>query len=759
MCNLYPVAAAPPHKARNKPVNYLAVDCESELISEEYGTMPPLVCVTVCDEEGDAELFTPWDDEDLEEILEAVLLDEDTTLVGANIAYDMGVIGRRYPGLIPAIATAYKADRIYDVQINERLNNLKRHGSVMTLPRPDGTTYQASYSLIDLELRYLNIDRSEEKSGTDIVRLRYNEMIGKPKADWPSDFTKYALDDARTPIEIMKLQTPHPQDFHRSRLSYALSHLTNEGLVVNEERVMALDAKVSKAMDTDNFPELVDLGILVPPMPAMPYANNAKAHVVGCTDKKYCSCPLKMTAPKKAKMSDKTLRVAVACESEEQGKSITLTDKGRETYYEITKRNERKLAFDNPWWTDYPNTVGKDKGTVASLAAGGSSLFRELVDYDEYKKLATTYIPSVVVETEDEIRIADRIRFPFNILVETGRTSSRTSKLFPSTNGQNADPRFRPCLEAEEGWAILSTDYAQLELRTLADFCYKQFGFSVARDMFIAGVDLHSFLGGQLAFSLDADFQAVCMESYDDGDKNGYYEAFLAMKTDNPKWFKHYRTFAKPVGLGYPGGLGAATLVEMAWSSYKFEMTKDLAEAAREVWLGTYPEMVLYFKHIREQCIDPNNTRTDKITKEAKKAYRYETPLGLTRVNCVYTAASNGLGMQSYAGDGAMLAIWAVFEACHNPALGSILLGCRPCDFIHDELLVKIPYDRDPTFANRAAAEIERLMCEAMMVVVTDVPITAESALSRCWNKWAEPKFDAAGTLIPDDPEPEEVAA
>ena len=346
------------------------------------------------------------------------------------------------------------------------------------------------------------------------------------------------------------------------------------------------------------------------------------------------------------------------------------------------------------------------------------------------------------------MRIASKLRFAFGVLVETGRTSSYTSKLYPSTNGQNVDPRFRPCLEAPPGWVICSVDFSSMELCTLADFCYKQFGYSTARDLLIEKVDLHAYLGGQLALDYDPDFHEACLAEYDPSDLRGHYDAFQAMKERDPKWHKHYRTFAKPTGLGYPGGLYPATMIEYAWGTFRISLTLEQAARNRDIWLGAYPEMEEYFEYIREQCADPFHEGVDEITGDPRQRFRYTTPLGLHRCNAAYTSAANGVGLQSYAADAALLAIWDVFDACHNPAANSILYGCKPFDFVHDELLVLMPYDGEEEKATLRAEEISRRMVEQASRVVTEVPVRAEPAFSRAWRKEAEAVYKD-GILIP----------
>jgi hypothetical protein len=228
----------------------------------------------------------------------------------------------------------------------------------------------------------------------------------------------------------------------------------------------------------------------------------------------------------------------------------------------------------------------------------------------------------------------------------------------------------------------------------------------------------------------DAAYQAFEAHRFDrlnDVDKNspeGQRRAQLKKRA------KERRNLAKPIGLGYPGGLGVKTMPVFAKTVYGVVITEAQSEQLREIWFETYPEMRRYFSWVKKQK-DPKSNLGN---------YFYETP-GLLRFrsNCPYCATANGMAMQSLSADGAKRSVCWLGRACasglrdDNPF--RILDACKPLTFIHDENLIGVPND---ALATARIAALQRLMILAMNVHMPDVPIRTEGALMTHWSKGAE---------------------
>lgn len=217
-----------------------AFDTETGLIQDNLKA-PPLVCVSWCDGEQVGLLHHTESEEKLRSWLE----DETKILVGANIAYDMGVIMQKFPRLTPLIWRAYDDDRVDDVQIRERLHDIA-DGSYWQLRRQRGI-----YSLAGLAKRHFG-----EEMEKDEWRLRYMEFHDIPVEKWPEGAVRYAKHDADMTLAVYVKQTELytrifnkftenyenylVDSFRQSRAAWWLHLMTAWGICTDQERVARL---------------------------------------------------------------------------------------------------------------------------------------------------------------------------------------------------------------------------------------------------------------------------------------------------------------------------------------------------------------------------------------------------------------------------------------------------------------------------------------------------------------------------------------
>jgi DNA polymerase I-like protein with 3'-5' exonuclease and polymerase domains len=121
---------------------------------------------------------------------------------------------------------------------------------------------------------------------------------------------------------------------------------------------------------------------------------------------------------------------------------------------------------------------------------------------------------------------------------------------------------------------------------------------------------------------------------------------------------------------------------------------------------------------------------------------------GMLRLEKSATAVSNHF-FQNLAAQGAKHALWLLAREAHvDPS--SVLFGaCHPVAFIHDEIVAEVREE----IAHEVAERMTCVMLEAMREYVPDVRIAAEPALMRRWWKSASLVRDAAGRLVPWEPE------
>ncbi len=620
---------------------------------------------------------------------------------------------------------------------------------------------------------------------------------------------------------------PFKVETFRTKISFALRLLECAGSMMDPEMVREVTERFRTEYAQPRLRNpLMAAGLLIDAIPAMPYAKGTLDHTDACkalkNDKEHakkrraktCGCPPKMRNPEPEHNPTKPLFQYIwnlarnnpeikawpsdGCASELRKAGIykTVIEDGAFKHSVIMDTvvdgvallpNDIKLKTDDVWNSTY------------------SALDPLLAIWSEKKalrKIITDYLPKMYYTDENGVEApATIIRGSFYPLCLTGRSSSSASKFYPSRNEQNVDPRVRPCTVPRDGNLIISTDYSGMELGTLAQKCFDLFGHSVMADNINSGIDNHAYLAAQIAAAMDVNLSRLVAERKITKDKNAIFELFSTFKDnkneciyptfcenfkemyrqneskelDRPvlwsDFWKYYRTLAKPTGLGFPGGLGAATMVAYAKGTYKVDLTLEVAQQLREVWLETYPEMRQYLDWVNTHCKDqfhlPVQIEQDDGTTKKHTYYAYDTPRGMHRAKCGYCETANGSGLQAPSAEGALEGLYRVQKAMwlagYEGPLQSIkdfltgvdpqglLKNCFPINFLHDEIIWESPHD--DKVGDRVRL-VEAIMVKAMEEITPNVKAGAESAAMYRWDKKAEPVWDDNGNLLPWSPEP-----
>lgn len=591
--------------------------------------------------------------------------------------------------------------------IREKLWHLSTRGNIETMNGRD-----LRYGLSDLVKTYFGVDISDMKvelgpngrildhNGNDITgtpqagaawRLRYSELDGIPVDRWPVEATQYAISDASWGRKIFEIQ-----EGMRKPVGYG--SMNSESLQVYADVALRLYSATGFRLDHSRVVKVEQ-------------AIDAKLDGVR-----------QLLRLNGVERSDGTINTKIVKDRVEQAWKV----KGR-----------------HPILTE-GGVISASNEALEELT-GLDPILDAYSERQEVVKIKTAFLPNIRGE---------RVWSNYDILKETGRTSSygagdrsRRKPLYDAVNIQQM-PRaagIRECFEPPVGYLMLSADYSALELCSVAQVTFTILGFSVHRDKNLQGYDLHSYLGSGMAMSLSPQLvneatnhdeaykhlrtNLKAARAFKDDDKSP--EAEHARKLAEGS--KHYRNFSKPVGLGYPGGLGPATLVTFAKATYGVVMDEDQARVFRELWHQTYPEMKEYFRWVERQ--------TDYANKDSHgmDCYAYETDgFRRFRAGATYCATANGKAMQSLSADGAKRSVcWlarASFEGLPPESPFSLVSGCIPLAFIHDENLVAIP---DDELATERSLLISALMVDAMKLSMPDVLIQAEPALMRRWSKAA----------------------
>lgn len=361
-------------------------------------------------------------------------------------------------------------------------------------------------------------------------------------------------------------------------------------------------------------------------------------------------------------------------------------------------------------------------------------------DIAVYEKVLTAYLARLSGE--------DTIYTTYSTVKTTGRTSASGSSLFPSLNIQQM-PRevpkvsydIRNCFIPREGFKIVSIDYAGLELCATAHQLYKLYGKSKMRDTLNEGdspIDMHSKLAARI--------------------KGISYEEFISKK----KEYKDARQLAKPINLGFPGGIGYDTMRHLLWQSgikthyeilhteknkkdlqyYYFKLNAPdirIARVGKNQWalvrdelvklkrdfFDLYPELENFLKNTHTKFITANvkYMKNDFDEWEEEPMYKYDV-CGFKRDWCTYTAFCNGFLMQTPSAIGAKKAVNKIVRKFHNHP------DITPLAFIHDEILFEARESRKDLVEDSAL-----IMIEEMQSILSSVRITVEASMMDYWQK------------------------
>lgn len=762
----------------------VAMDWETRRIAAGQ-ILPQGICCSFAsrDEHGniDVALYSTADPE-LLDMLTWVYTDPEVEIATHNGGFDHGVSLVTYPQLVTHIFETVYSGRALDTLWREKLLNLSLTGRLEKLEMPDGSKVDIRYRLSDLEKSYLGIDRTEEKEDMeDSWRANFEALEGDPARAYPEDASEYAKSDAMHTLVISERQDEklldHPQasmETHQFQLakSFVLTLMSAWGIEVDPEKTDVLEAATTKVME-ENKALLEEHGILRTATVGEPFAKDLERAKSLLPERWYPEIDwspyaeamiaqgIKFKKPKEKPGSKNTkkLQAYVRALYKRLGEIPTYSEATVLAMQEgDVPEEERNICLEEE---------------IREYLATKDPVMAQFNERMSLAKLVTQIIPT--------LRSGPCVFPSYDAIKETGRTSSYDGgkrkgeeRAYPSINIQQIpgaikglDPR--QCFRPRAGTVFFDVDFTGLELACVGHVTHMLFvdGVidvdSVHRLRYNAGIDLHGYLGAGLAArsspkatkekpwlpTLTRDFQTGLREEGIISNPMAVYEAFLLLKKHEEKdvqaFFKHFRNFAKPVGLGFPGGLGAETMVEFARKTYEITMEVSDAYEYREMWHETYPEMKPFFKHI-EASTDDYNFHSD-----GSKLLTYTSPMGMVRRGATYCAAANGESMQTPGAEAAMSGVMLVSRACYDPSLESVLYGCRPIAFIHDQVLGETTTDQ-----SKWAAQVEeaaRLMREGAQLVLHSIKMrTDEAHLTKVFSKASGPVRNEQGQLVPWEP-------
>ena len=164
-------------------------------------------------------------------------------LVGHNIKFDMIVLTKAYPVLIPKIFECYERGIIHDTLLMERLFRISTTGQA-----------EGRFSLDRLVMSYFKKDISDSKA-EGAVRYDYGRMKHVPVEYWPRAYRDYPLEDVRWTLRLAQnfqgLKTAFGygsinRNSCRARYDYCLGLLEWQGMPINKKKAQELLKEVNE---------------------------------------------------------------------------------------------------------------------------------------------------------------------------------------------------------------------------------------------------------------------------------------------------------------------------------------------------------------------------------------------------------------------------------------------------------------------------------------------------------------------------------
>ena len=558
------------------------------------------------------------------------------------------------------------------------------------------------FSLADLVDHYFDIDIFAGKTEPDAWRLRYSELDGVPLHEWPYKAVEYALSDSEWAYKVFLEQ-------RGKRLKYGES--------VRSEALLNLMGKFGIMVDKDRVATLEReiYGHLEP--------SYQRLTEMGFCEYKKPKANQEVTSKKPSKKMKK-LREYI----EENVKDIEYTAKG------VVATTGEALKM-----------YHKETDDI---------VFEDFMNVSDYEKVITAFV--------NNLKQADPvIRTRYSATKSTGRTSSSIDRTMPSVNIQQM-PRevkdvtwdVRNCFIPRAGYKIVSIDYSGLELSSTGHQLYKVYGRSAMRDMINKGdkpTDMHSMFAYRLR-NMDKKYPTCT------------YEEFVANK--KKETFKEYRQLAKPINLGFPGGIGYDTMRKLLLkegiktkfkiittaktedyllrlkrklydcnemlrvarlNKYQYALVVDELVILKNELFNLYPELGWFLREDNTRYLTGETKRmmNDYGEWEDEEMYKYDI-YGMKRDWCTYTAFCNGFLMQTPAAIGAKRMMCEIIEKYRDDT------RMNPLAFIHDEIVFEV-LDTDDKYD--IIKDVSTIMIDQMQTVLDTVRIAVEAEIMDYWMK------------------------
>lgn len=172
---------------------------------------PEPICLSMYD--GDNALVVASCEPEFDDVLAHCL---DSEQCNTKIDFDMSVVLAHRPKLAEKVWKAYREERVHCLIVREKLLWLADTGDIENEVLENGAKRKIEYSQAAMELRYLQLDRSADKTDDDAWRTNYSLLKGVPAKDYPTDAFDYSKADSVNGLRIL-----HAQEARHKKMPYS----------------------------------------------------------------------------------------------------------------------------------------------------------------------------------------------------------------------------------------------------------------------------------------------------------------------------------------------------------------------------------------------------------------------------------------------------------------------------------------------------------------------------------------------------------
>lgn len=322
---------------------------------------------------------------------------------------------------------------------------------------------------------------------------------------------------------------------------------------------------------------------------------------------------------------------------------------------------------------------------LTQLADSGSDVAKVLLDYREATKMITTCIPAILDNVKEDGRLHPR----FDV------SGTRTGRLSSSGPNFQQIPRgdLRKSIIASPGFDLVSIDYAQIEVRVMAELSNE----TDLIQAFQEGIDPYSVLVKKM-FDFLPEIKACNV-------------------LDIKKNFPAHRDCGKTAGLSILYGTGAAKLQETILKYLGLKLTEKECRRIINNYRDSLPNLRDYKNDL------------EKALANRKIAYNLlGRPVMIEDNSDLYMQAMNTM-VQGSASD---MVVFSQFKLV-KPKLLELGIAYNGRALIHDEVLIELPEDESSRIMEEV---IEPLMTTGVQKALGfSVPLKVEYKIGKCWEK------------------------